>query len=155
MERIKENLAILISLLMLCTIAIGNTARQTVTYRIDAINEISINGNETLFIVGGDSIRYADVAVTTNEDNMKITGSVSIEVPAYPEAELYVRLDTPAGASSMGCVIMTEEPRDLIINISRIVSKDLNLTYIFMKDNVPMFVEEFQRNLILTLINGD
>jgi hypothetical protein len=110
----------------------GNVAQQVVRYRVDPINEISINGgsNSLVIDIGKDSRKTegsAFWAITTNETDKRVMGSLDADMP--PGVELLLELETPEGAVSKGSVSLSIDPQGLVTNISRVAQRDLKLTY--------------------------
>ncbi len=107
----KTAIALMMALLVLAgTAAVaGNTAQQTVTYEVQAINEISVSGNPAALIVsaataGSQPTAATDTttsyAITTNQSNRKITGAINTAMPA--NTTLSITLAAPTGATSAG-----------------------------------------------------
>ncbi len=132
----------------------GNTAQQKVTYRIDPINEISINQGENSLLLSFDDSKTEGRnkwAITTNEDNKRVVGSLDADLP--PGVKLYVELEAPEGSVSNGSVSMSTNPQDLVTHISRVAKGDLNITYkLVTESNINKI--EIQRVLTIVLVDG-
>jgi hypothetical protein len=87
--------------------ASAQTATQTVTFQVDAINQIAFSGSPSLVIntatAGTDpsaATAAATWAVTTNQSGAKVTASIGSAMPAG--VTLSVNLAAPTGATSAG-----------------------------------------------------
>src|SRR4051812_3682379 len=84
--------------------ASAQTATQTVTFQIDAINQVAVSGTPTLAITaavaGGAPTTVTSTgntwAVTTNQTTAKITASIASNMPSG--VTLSANLGAPAGA---------------------------------------------------------
>jgi hypothetical protein len=119
----------------LSTAAMAQTATQTVTFQVDAINQISVSGSPALDInsaVAGSAPTSATSsgnswAVTTNQTGAKITGSIASNMPAG--LTLSATLGAPAGATSAGKQALTSTAVDLVTSITMLNAGGLGLTY--------------------------
>ena len=117
------------------TAAFAQTATQTVTFQVDAINQISVAGVVSLDInsaVAGSaptsvSSSASSWAVTTNQTGAKITGSIGVAMPAG--VTLSANLVAPAGATSAGLKPLTTVAVDLVTTITKLNAGALGLTY--------------------------
>jgi len=152
----KKFLALLSFALWINSLAIaGDVAQQIVTFQVDAINELSINGgsNYLAMAVGEKSTTgYVSWAITTNETNKRIMGSIDADMA--PGATLSVELEAPAGSLSKGPVILSTTAKCLVADISKVADKNLGLTYMLFVDGNDGNVEKSQRVLTLTLTDG-
>src|SRR5438552_1512011 len=87
--------------------AAQTTATQTVTFQVDAINQIAFSGSPSLVINTASAgsaptavTAGATWAVTTNQTGSKITASINSAMPAG--LTLSANLAAPAGATSAG-----------------------------------------------------
>ena len=130
-----------------------NVTQQKVTYRIDPINEISINQGINSLIMAFDDSRNegkATWAITTNENNKRVMGSLDEEMP--PGIKLFLELQAPQGSESNGPVNMSTDPQDLVTNISRVAQGDLNIKYkLIAESNIEKI--EIQRVLTIVLVD--
>src|SRR5260370_41315124 len=93
--------------------ASAQTATQTVTFQVDAINQVGVTGSPTLDInaaVAGNaptSVTSAGNtwAVTCNQTGAKITASIGVVMPAggKPSAPLGAPAGAPSGGSKRPC----------------------------------------------------
>jgi hypothetical protein len=134
----------------------GNIAQQVITYRIDAVNEISINGGPNSLVIAGDkdlqkSVRSVSWAITTNETNKRVVGSLDADMPSG--LTLFAKLEAPAGSFSSGSVVLSTTPRDLLTGISRVAEDNLKMTYTLTAETDTSVVQ-LQRVLTLILTDG-
>jgi hypothetical protein len=121
--------------LIASTAAMAQTATQTVTFQVDAINQISVAGSVSLDIstaVAGSAptsvtSSVSSWAVTTNQTGAKITGSIASNMPAG--LTLSATLGAPGGATSAGIKALTSVATDLVTAITKLNASALSLTY--------------------------
>lgn len=115
--------------------AFAQTATQTVTFQVDAINQISVAGTPSLRIqtaVAGNAPTTVATsggtwAVTTNQNNAKITASIPTAMPTG--LTLSADLGAPAGATSAGAKPLGTSSVDLVTGISKLNASGLSLNY--------------------------
>ncbi len=156
--------AIVLSLLTfgICQVAVaGNTATQTVTFEVQAINEISVSGNPGNLIVNSatagsqpDAVsdNSTSYAITTNETTKKITGAIDTNMPA--NTTLQINLTAPTGGTSAGNVTLTTTAADLVTSISQVAESGLTITYTFSATVSAGVVTSTSRTVTLTLTDG-
>jgi hypothetical protein len=149
-------------LLLTCGAVFGaNTAQQTVTFEVQAIDEMGVSGNPAALIVStatagsqpddatDNSTTYA---ITTNGTNKKITGAIDSAMPA--NTTLQVNLTAPTGGSSAGAVTLTTSAADLVTAISQLAESGLTVTYTLSATVAAGVVASDTRTVTLTLTNG-
>ena len=128
--------AVALALLTLAaTAASAQTATQTVTFAVNAINQIAFVGAPSLTIttaVAGSaptSVTDASAswAVTTNQTGAKITASIPLAMPAG--LTLSSSLAAPAAAASLGFAPLTTVAVDLVTGITKLGQGALAVTY--------------------------
>ncbi|HET9424459.1 MAG TPA: response regulator [Gemmatimonadaceae bacterium] len=115
--------------------ASAQTATQTVTFQVDAINQVAVSGSPTLAITaavaGGAPTTVTSTgntwAVTTNQSNAKITASIGSAMPSG--VTLSANLAAPAGATSAGMVGIGTSAVDVVTGITKLNASGLALTY--------------------------
>ncbi len=139
----------------------GNTATQTVTFEVQAINEISVSGNPGNLVIstataGSDPDDATDnstsYSITTNESSKKITGSIDAAMPA--NTTLKVNLTAPTGASSAGSVTLSTTAADLVTGIATLAESGLTITYTFSATVSAGVVASDSRTVTLTLTDS-
>src|SRR5438876_1671844 len=103
-KRILSTIALVVSA---AGAASAQTATQTITFQIDAINQIAFAGSPSLVIntaTAGSNPTNASAnatwAVTTNQSGAKITASINSAMPSG--LTLSANLSAPTGGSSAG-----------------------------------------------------
>ena len=153
----KKNfgIALLVSVFWAANLAMaGNTAQQIITVRVDVINEVSVNGELNTLVISsqkGSSTNNATWAVTTNETNKRLVGSIDADMP--PGVTLRMELEAPDKAFSNGPVVLSTTPQDLVTGISRVAQNNLKVIYTLFAET-DSSVEQWQRVLTLTLTDG-
>src|SRR5512140_2788837 len=117
------------------TSASAQTATQTVTFQVDAINLIGVTGAPSLVIntaTAGSAPTSATSsgntwAVTTNQSGAKITASIASNMPAG--LTLSASMAAPAGATSAGLQALTTVAVDMVTAITKLAASSLSLSY--------------------------
>jgi len=154
---VKKNfgIALLVSVFRAANLAMAEDAvQQTITVRVDAINEVSVNGELNTLVIGsqkGSATNNATWAITTNETNKTVVGSIDADMP--PGVTLYIELEAPNEAFSNGPVVLSTTPQDLATGISRVAEDNLKVIYTLSAETDTR-VEQWQRVLTLTLTDG-
>ena len=140
----------------------GNTATQTVTYEVSAINELSVSSPTVSLTVnaataGGaptsatnSSTRYA---VTTNESNRKITGSINTAMPSG--VTLSVALAAVTGATSAGSVALGTSAVDLVSGFSALNESGKSISYTLAASSAAGIVPSASKTVTFTLTAQD
>ena len=117
------------------TSASAQTATQTVTFQVDAINLIGVAGTPSLVIntatPGGAPTSATSAgnswAVTTNQTGAKITASIASNMPAG--LTLWATMGAPAGATSAGAKSLSTVAVDMVTTITKLAASALSLSY--------------------------
>jgi hypothetical protein len=120
---------------LVATAAQAQTAQQTVTFQVDAINQVSVSGSPSLTVttaVAGSAPVAAtstghNWAVTTNQTGAKITASIPSAMPAG--LTLSATMGAPAGATSAGQQALGVTAVDMVTGISKLNATGLSLSY--------------------------
>lgn len=148
-------IAVLVSVFWAVNLAMAEDAvQQTITVRIEAINEVSVNGELNTLVISSQKESAADKAtwaVTTNETNKGLVGSIDADMP--PGVTLCVELEAPNKAFSNGPVVLSTTPQDLVTGVSRVAEANLKAVYTLTTESESR-VEQWQRVLTLTLTDG-
>ena len=113
----------------------AQTANQTVTFAVNAINQIAFTGAPSLTITtavaGSAPTSVTDAtaawAVTTNQTGAKITASIPTAMPAG--LTLSSNLAAPAGATSAAFQPLGTVAVDLVTGITKLAQNTLGVTY--------------------------
>ena len=136
----------------------ANTAQQTVTYEVTAINEVSVSGDPGNLVVNtatagsqptADTDATTTWAITTNESTKKMTGSINTAMPANTTLE--VNLTAPTGGSSQGDVSLSTTAGDLVTSISTVAESGLTINYTFTATIAAGIIAQAQKTVTLTL----
>ncbi len=139
----------------------GNTASQTVTFQVQAITEISVSGNPGALVInsataGSDPNSVSDssttYALTTNENNRKITAAIDSPMPAG--TTLKITLAAPPGATSAGAVTLGTSAQDVVTGISTLNTSGKTITYTFDATAAAGTVASQTRTVTLTVTAG-
>jgi len=152
----RFGLALLLVFTMSSLVLAGNIAQQKITYQIDPINEISINGGSNALAISFDkdsqnSSGTANWAISTNETNKRVVGILDADLP--PGVELYVELEAPKASLSNGSVSLSTNPQDLVTGINRVAQDNLKIGYKLTAE-IESSGTELQRVLTLVLTDG-
>jgi CheY-like chemotaxis protein len=128
---------IISGLLVVAAAASANaqTATQTITFQVDAINLVSVAGTPTLTIsaavAGGAPTSVTSTgntwAVTTNQTGAKITASIASNLPSG--VTLSANMAAPSGGSSAGYQALGTSAVDLVTGITQLNASGLALSY--------------------------
>jgi CheY-like chemotaxis protein len=128
---------IITGLLVVAAAASGHaqTATQTVTFQVDAINLVSVAGTPTLTIsaavAGGAPTSVTSTgntwAVTTNQTGAKITASIASAMPTG--VTLSANMTAPSGGTSAGYQSLGTTAVDLVTGVTKLNSTGLALNY--------------------------
>ena len=117
------------------TSAQAQTANQTVTFQVNAVNQVAFVGAPTLTITtavaGSAPTSVTDAtaswAVTTNQTGAKITASIPVDMVSG--LTLSSSLVAPAGATSAGYMALSSVSADLVTGITKLAQGTLGVTY--------------------------
>ncbi len=137
---VKKLLLVLLVGLFVCagSAMAGNQAQQTVSFQIDAINEISVSGNPGTLVINSatagqdpdpDEDTSTTYSITTNQEGKKIVGKINSAMPSYTKLE--INLAAPTGAESEGDVELGTSDQDLVTGISKLSESGKQITYRF------------------------
>jgi hypothetical protein len=139
--------------------AIAQTATQSVTFQVDAINQIAFSGSPSLVVntatAGSAPITAtanATWAVTTNQTGSKITASIGSAMPAG--LTLQVDLAAPAGASSAGAQTLSTTAIDVVTSITKLAQSALSVNYSLSATAAAGVVSSTSRTVTYTITGG-
>jgi hypothetical protein len=115
--------------------ASAQTATQTVTFQVTAINQIAVTGSPSLVInvaAAGSAPTSVTASgntwsVTTNQSGASITASIPTAMPAG--LTLSANLTAPAGATSTGLTALGTTAVNVVTGISKLNAAALALSY--------------------------
>jgi len=162
LKKLITGLAVLVLVFVMGGLVLGaNTAQQTVTYEVTAINEVSVSGDPGNLVVNtatagsqptADTDATTTWAITTNESTKKMTGSINTAMPANTTLE--VNLTAPTGGTSQGDVTLSTTAADLVTGISTVAESGLTITYTLSATISAGVVAQAQKTVTLTLTDG-
>jgi hypothetical protein len=122
------------ALMVAATRAASAQVTQTVTFQVNAINQIAFSGSPSLLIntaTAGSAPTSATAnatwAVTTNQTGAKITASINSAMPAG--LTLSVDLAAPTGATGAGSTALGTTSVDVVTGITKLAQGALGVTY--------------------------
>ncbi len=145
-------------------VAFAQTATQTVTFQVDAINEVSVSTANTSLainsaVAGSDPVSATSTgltwAVTTNQSGAKITGILSADMPSG--LTLSVALTAPSGATAANSgspVSLSSASTDLVTGISTLAATGLSMQYTLDATAAAGVVASDSRTVTYTITGG-
>lgn len=139
----------------------SETATQTVTYEVTAINELGVSGNPGALVVnaavaGSAPTEVTDAsttyAITTNESNRKITGAINTAMPAG--VTLTANLAAPTGGTSAGALALTAIAQDFVTGISTLNETGKVITYGLSATSAAGVVPSATKTVTITIAAG-
>ncbi len=138
----------------------ANSANQTVTFEVAAIDELSVSGNPGALTVNTatagsqpDAVTDATTtyALTTNAgtDARKITAVLDTAMPA--NTTLTVTLGAPTGGSSPGAVTLTNAAADVVTGVDSVAESGLGISYNFSATVAAGVVASASKTVTFTL----
>lgn len=137
----------------------AQTATQTVSYEVTAIDQISVTGSPSLVVssatAGGapaSATATAQYAITTNGDDRAITAQVDSDLPTG--VTLTAALEAPTGATSAGAQALTSTPVVLVSGITALSESNLDITYGLSATVAAGVVPAGNRTVTFTVTSG-
>ena len=147
--------------LLVSHVAFAQTATQTVTFQVDAINQISVSAASVSLdintAVAGSNPTSATSsgltwAVTTNQSGAKITGILNSDMPSG--LTLKATLGAPSGGTSAGVKALSSTSSDLVTGVSQVAASGLALTYTLDATPAAGVVTSTSRTVTYTITGG-
>jgi len=142
------------------SIAAAQTANQTVTFQVDAINQIAFAGSPSLVIntaTAGSAPTAATAnvswAVTTNQTAAKITASIGSNMPAGLSLTVNLTAPTAAGTSA-GVQSLSTTSVDLVTGITKLAESGLGVAYSLSATPAAGVVASTTRTVTYTITGG-
>jgi hypothetical protein len=141
----------------------SNSAPQTVTFQVQAINEISVSGNPAALIVSAatagsepDSVSNSATtyAITTNcgADAKKITAAINADMPSG--VTLNLTLAEPTNGTSAGAKSLSTLAEDVVTAIDAVAESGLTITYELSATVAAGVLSSDTRTVTLTLTDA-
>lgn len=142
------------------TMASAQSATQTVTFAVNAINQISATGSPSLTVTTATAGSQPTVAtdassswaVTTNQTGAKISASIASAMPTG--LTLSVDLAAPSGATSAGLVQLGTVAADLVTSITKVAQSGMTATYQLSATAAAGVVTSATKVVTLTISGG-
>lgn len=141
------------------SIAGAQTATQTVTFQVDAINQIAFAGSPSLVVntatAGSDpssATAGGTWAVTTNQTGAKITASIGSNMPSG--LTLSVNLSAPSVGSSTGSQNLSTTAVDLVTGITKHAQSGMSVSYSLSATAAAGVVSSTTRTVTYTITGG-
>ena len=141
-------------------LAHAQTATQTVTFAVNAINQIAFVGAPSLTITtavaGSAPTSVTDAtaswAVTTNQTGAKISASIASDMPAG--LTLSSSLAAPTGGTSAGFLALSTVAVDLVTGITKLAQGSLGVSYTLDATPAAGVVTSATRVVTYTITGG-
>jgi len=139
----------------------SNTANQTVTFQVSAINEVSVSGNPATLTVsaataGSEPTEVTDTSttynITTNGTNKKLTGAIDTAMPS--NVTLKANLAAPTGGTSAGDVSLSATAQNLVTGITQKAESAKAIAYKLGATVAAGVVSSATRTVTLTVTDG-
>lgn len=157
----RTSVIIIALLAMAIPVMAGNTANQTVTYQVSAINEISVSGSPSAMNVnaataGSNPDQTTDssttYAVTTNGTSKKLTAAINTDMPSG--VTLKINVTAPSGGTSAGDVTLSSAAGDVVTGITTLAESGKTITYKLSAVPTSGPVAQASKTVTLTLTDG-
>jgi hypothetical protein len=138
--------------------AAAQSATQAIQIEIRPISRIAMSGTTTFTVSATKSAKAsvvtaaASYAITTNEDNRRIT--VAIDEPMPVGVTLRMRMAAPAGAAAQDELTLSTEPQTAVTGISRLNAKDLGIDFALVTGDRAVIPAATTRTVKVTLVSG-
>ena len=135
-------------------------ATQSVTFQVDAINQISVSGNPasmaiTAAVAGSAPTSVTNAAttwaVTTNQTGSKVTAAIDVAMPSG--VSLSLTLQNPTGATSIPVTLGTSAA-DAVTGITKLNESGKTVTYTLAATSAAGVVASTSRTVTLTIVAG-
>lgn len=134
-------------------------ATQTVTFQVDAINQIAFSGSPSLVVntaTAGSAPTAATAgatwAVTTNQSGAKITAAINSNMDAG--LTLSVNLTAPSVGTSAGAQALSTTAVDLVTGITKVAESGIAVAYSLSATTAAGVVSSQSRTVTYTITGG-
>lgn len=134
---------------------------QTVSFSVDAVNQMSVSGNPGALAISsataGSALNSASDAsttwaVTTNQTGTKVTAAIDLAMPTG--VTLKVNLAAPTGATSAGPVALGTLAADVVTGITKLEESGKVITYTLSATTAAGVVASSTRTVTYTVVAG-
>lgn len=139
----------------------ADTATQSVTYEVTAINELSVSGNPGALTINAATAGSAPTsvtdtsttyAITTNQTARKITAAIDTAMPLG--VTLKANLAAPTGATSAGAVTLGTVAADAVTGITTLNESGKAITYTLDATAAAGVVTSASKTVTFTIAAG-
>jgi hypothetical protein len=139
----------------------AQTATQTVTFQVDAINQVGVSGSPSLTInsavAGSAPTQVASTghtwAVTTNQTAAKITASIASNMPSGLTLQATLGVGA-TGATSAGAKSLSTVAQDMVTGLTKVNATGLTLSYTLDATAAAGVVTSSSRVVTFTITGG-
>lgn len=139
----------------------AQTATQTVTFQVDAINQVGVSGSPSLTVnsatPGSAPTQVSSTghtwAVTTNQTNAKITASIASNMPSGLTLQATLGVGA-TGATSTGAKTLSTVAQDLVTGLTKVNATGLTLGYTLDATAAAGVVTSASRVVTFTITGG-
>jgi hypothetical protein len=150
--------------LLMCVAAAASsaqTATQTVTFQVDAINQVGVSGSPSLTVnsavPGSAPTPVASTghtwAVTTNQTGAKITASIASNMPSGLTLQATLGVGS-TGATSAGAKTLSTVAQDMVTGLTKVNATGLTLGYTLDATAAAGVVTSSSRVVTFTITGG-
>lgn len=147
--------------IMAAAIASAQTATQTVTFQVDAINQVGVTGSPSLAVntaVPGSAPTQVTSsghswAVTTNQTGAKITASIPSNMPTGLTLQAILGVGA-TGATSAGAKTLSTTAQDMVTGLTKVNATGLTLSYTLDATAAAGVVTSSSRVVTFTVTGG-
>lgn len=134
-----------------------------VLYQVDAINEFAVSGNPAKMIVSTATAGSAPDpvsntattwAITTNQENRKVTGQVGAALPTGVTLEVALAKPAGTGPVSAGLVSLTTTAKDLVTSLAKVQEGGMQVQYRLSATTAAGVVAESTAVVTYTIVAG-
>lgn len=134
---------------------------QTVTYEVQAINQLSVSGDPGALVISSATAGSAPTdatdatttwAITTNQTGTKVTAAINTAMPTG--VTLKVNLAAPTGATSAGAVSLGTIAADLVTGITKLNESAKTVTYTLSATAAAGVVASASKTVTYTVVAG-
>lgn len=146
-----------IAIVGLSSPVLAQSATQAIQIHIRPISRLAVMGATTFTLPAaakpGVVTSSASYAITTNEENRRITVALDEAMPAG--VALRMRMAAPAGAAAAPEELtLTTEPQTAVAGISRLNARDLGIDFVLVTGERAAVPATTTRTVKVTLVSG-
>lgn len=139
-------------------VSAASSTTQTVTYEVQAINELSVSSGTVSLTVNAATAGSAPTtatdssttfAITTNQSTRKITGAIDTNMPSG--VTLSVALAAPTGGTSAGSQSLSTVAANLVTGIATLNESAKTITYSLAATSAAGVVASASKTVTLTI----